>query len=122
MILFVSYATRQSNGVLRRALAISQAKRAPAMPDIPTLAEAGVSGVVVVNWYGLIAPKGTPASVIKRIAAETAKAVHAPVMMKHLIADGSDGVGSSPAEFAAHIRGESDQWRRVIKQAGIRAQ
>lgn len=117
----ISSQTHVKSGRLR-ALAISQAKRAPAMPEIPTLAEAGVPGVVVVNWYGLIAPKGTPGSAISRIAAETAKAVHAPVMMKRLIADGSDGVGSSPAEFAAHIRGESDQWRRVIKQAGIRAQ
>ena len=117
----ISSQTHVKSGRLR-ALAISQAKRAPAMPEIPTLAEAGVPGVVVVNWYGLIAPKGAPVSAIKRIAAETAKAVHAPVMMKRLIADGSDGVGSSPAEFAAHIRGESDQWRRVISQAGIRAQ
>ena len=117
----ISSQTHVKSGRLR-ALAISQGKRAPAMPEIPTLAEAGVRGVVVVNWYGLIAPKGTPASAIKQIAVETAKAVHAPVMMKRLIADGSDGVGSSPAEFAAHIRGESDQWRRVIKQAGIRAQ
>lgn len=105
-----------------RALAISTAKRAPAMPDIPTLAEAGVPGVVVVNWYGLIAPKAVPKAIIGKIAAETTKAVQAPAMMKHLVADGSEGVGSTPAEFTAHIRAESEQWRRVIKQAGIHAQ
>ena len=105
-----------------RALAVSTAKRAPAMPDTPTLAEAGVPNVVVVNWYGLIAPKNTPKAVINRIAAETAKAVQAPAMMKHLVADGSEGVGSTPAEFTAHIRAESDQWRRVIKQGGIQGQ
>ncbi len=105
-----------------RALAVSTAKRAPAMPDTPTLAEAGVPNVVVVNWYGLIAPKNTPKAVINRIATETAKAVQAPAMMKHLIADGSEGVGSTPAEFTAHIRAESDQWRRVIKQSGIQGQ
>ena len=104
-----------------RALAVSTAKRAPAMPDTPTLAEAGVSGVVVVNWYGLIAPKATPKSIIDRIAAETTRAVQAPAMMKHLVADGSEGVGATPSEFTAHIRAESDQWRRVIKEGGIRA-
>jgi len=109
------------NGRLR-ALAISTGKRAPAMPDIPTLAEAGVPGVVVVNWYGLIAPKAVPKAIIDRVAVETAKAVKAPAMMKHLVADGSEGVGSTPAEFTAHIRAEGEQWRRVIKQAGIHAQ
>jgi tripartite-type tricarboxylate transporter receptor subunit TctC len=116
----ISAQTHIKNGRLR-ALAISQAKRAPAMPDVPTLAEAGVPGVVVVNWYGLIAPKSTPKTVIDRIAAETAKAVRAPDMVKRLIADGSEGVGSTPAEFTRHIRGESEQWRRVIKAAGISA-
>lgn len=109
------------NGRLR-ALAISTGKRAPAMPDTPTLAEAGIPGVVVVNWYGLIAPKATPKAVIDRIAAETVKAVKAPAMQKHLIADGSEGVGSTAAEFAKHLRDESEQWRRVIKQGGIKAQ
>jgi tripartite-type tricarboxylate transporter receptor subunit TctC len=109
------------NGRLR-ALAVTPAKRAPAMPDTPTLGEAGVPGVVVVNWYGLIAPKNTPKAVIDRIAAETVKAVQAPAMMKRLIADGSEGVGTTPAQFGSHIRAESEQWRSVIKTAGIRAQ
>lgn len=105
-----------------RALAVSTAKRAPAMPEVPTMAEAGVPGVVVVNWYGLIAPKATPKAVIERVATEAAKAVKAPTMEKHLITDGSEGVGSTPAEFTTHIRAESEQWRRVIKQGGIKAQ
>ena len=105
-----------------RALAVTPAKRAPALPDTPTLAEAGVPGVVVVNWYGLIAPKGTPKAAIDRVAAETIKAVQAPELKKRLVADGSEGVGTTPAEFTAHIRAERDQWRRVIKQADIRGQ
>jgi len=105
-----------------RALAVTPAKRAPALPDTPTLAEAGVPGVVVVNWYGLIAPRDTPKAIVERVAAETVKAVRTPELTKRLIADGSEGVGTKPAEFAAHVRAESEQWRRVIKQAGISAQ
>ena len=103
-----------------RALAVTPAKRAPALPDVPTLGEAGVPGVVVVNWYGLIAPKGTPKAIVERIAAETVKSVKSPEMTKRLIAEGSEGVGTAPAEFAAHIRAERDMWARVIKQGGIR--
>jgi len=107
------------NGRLR-ALAVTPGKRAPALPDTPTLAEAGVPGVVVVNWYGLIAPKGTSNAIIERVSAETVKAVRTPELTKRLIADGSEGVGTRPAEFTAHISAESEQWRRVIQQAGIR--
>ncbi|MGH8648695.1 MAG: Bug family tripartite tricarboxylate transporter substrate binding protein, partial [Burkholderiales bacterium] len=105
-----------------RALAVSPPKRAPALPDTPTLIEAGVPGVAVVNWYGLVAPKGTSKTVLDRVAAETIKAVQGPEMKKRLVADGSEGAGTRPAEFAAHIRAESKQWRRVIEQAGIRGQ
>ena len=102
-----------------RALAVTPAKRAPALPDVPTLREAGVP-VVVVNWYGLIAPAGTPKAVVGRISGETAKAMQLPDVTKRLIAEGSEAVGSSPQEFAGHIRAEHDQWAGVIKQAGIR--
>jgi tripartite-type tricarboxylate transporter receptor subunit TctC len=104
-----------------RVLAVTPPKRAPALPDVPTLIETGVK-VAVVNFYGLIAPKNTPKAVINRVAAETVKAVRSPEMAKRLIADGSEGVGNSPAEFAKVIRDEHDQWARVIKQAGIKGQ
>jgi len=103
-----------------RMLAVSTGKRAPAVPDIPTLAEAGVPGVVVVNFYGLIAPKGTPKAVVDRIAGDTIKAVKSPEMSKRLIADGSEGVGTTPAQFAKELRDERAMWAKVIKQAGIR--
>jgi tripartite-type tricarboxylate transporter receptor subunit TctC len=105
-----------------RVLAVSPPKRAPALPDTPTLIEAGVPGVAVVNWYGLIAPKATLKATVDRISTETIKAVRTPEFGKRLVADGSEGVGTSPAEFAAHIGAESKQWRRVIQQAGIRGQ
>jgi tripartite-type tricarboxylate transporter receptor subunit TctC len=105
-----------------RALAVTPATRVPALPDVPTLGEAGVPGVVVVNWYGLIAPAGTPKNIIDRLGREAAKSMQAPDMTKRLVAEGSTAVGSSPQEFAAHIRAEHELWSRVIKQAGIRGQ
>ena len=105
-----------------RPLAVTTPKRVAAMPDMPTFAEAGVKGVVVVNWYGLIAPLKTPKPVIDRIAKETATAMHSPDVVKRLAGEGSEPVGSSPGEFAAHIKAEQALWSRVIKQAGIRAE
>jgi tripartite-type tricarboxylate transporter receptor subunit TctC len=105
-----------------RALAVTSPKRLPVLPDLPTLGEAGVKGVVVVNWYGLIAPARTPQPVVERLWKETANALHSPEFRKRLAADSSEPVGSSPAEFTAHIRAEHEQWSRVIKQAGIRGE
>jgi tripartite-type tricarboxylate transporter receptor subunit TctC len=105
-----------------RALAVTPAKRVAAVPDVPTFAEAGVKGVVVVNWYGLIAPARTPKPIVERVAQETRTAMLSPEVTKRLAAEGSDPIGSSPAEFAAHIRAETDQWSRVIKQAGIKGE
>ena len=105
-----------------RALAVTPAKRVQALPNMPTMAEAGIPGVVVVNWYGLIAPPKTPKPIVDRIGAEVAKAMHSPEMGQRLLAEGSEAVGSSPQEFAAHIRSEQALWSRVIKQAGIKAE
>ena len=105
-----------------RALAVTPPKRVQAVPNIPTMAEAGVQGVVVVNWYGLIAPGKTPKPIIDRISKEVAKAMHSPDMAQRLAAEGSEAVGSSPQEFQAHIRSEHEMWSRVIKQAGIKGE
>jgi tripartite-type tricarboxylate transporter receptor subunit TctC len=102
-----------------RVLAVSPDKRVPALPDTPTLKQAGVD-VAVVNWYGLIAPKGTPAVVVQRVAEESAKAMHAPDMVARLTAEGSEAVGSSPKEFGTRLHQEREQWARVIKQAKIK--
>ncbi|MDB5864638.1 MAG: hypothetical protein JWO70_2444 [Betaproteobacteria bacterium] len=105
-----------------RALAVTPAKRVQAMPSTPTMAEAGVPGVVVVNWYGLVAPAKTPRPIIEKISAETRKAMQSPEMAQRLLAEGSEAVGTSPKEFEAHIRSEQALWGRVIKQAGIKAE
>ncbi len=103
-----------------RALAVTPGKRVPALPSVPTFAEAGVKGVVVVNWYGLIAPAKTPPAIVNRLATQAGKAMQSPDMAKSLLAEGSEPVASSPADFAAHMRAENEQWARVVKAAGIR--
>ncbi len=103
-----------------RALAVTTAKRVPAVPNLPTFAEAGVKGVVVVNWYALIAPQKTPPAIIDRLAAETNKAMRLPDMTKSLLADGSEAVTGSPADLAAHIKAENEQWSRVVKAVGLK--
>jgi tripartite-type tricarboxylate transporter receptor subunit TctC len=104
-----------------RALAVTPGKRAPAMPNVPTLKEAGVP-VEVVNWYGLIAPAKTPKARAERVSNETAKAMQSPDVVKRIVAEGSEAVTTSPPAFAAHIRAEHERWSRVIKQAGIQGQ
>lgn len=103
-----------------RVLAVTTPERVPALPDVPTMAEAGVKHVVVVNWYGLVAPLKTPKAIVERLSQEVAKVVKSPDMQKQLISDGSSGVGSTPEQFAAHIKSERAMWARVVKQAGIK--
>ena len=105
-----------------RALAVTTPKRAPALPEVPTFAEAGVKGVVVVNWYGLVAPKGTAKPIIDLLANETIKAARSPEMAKRLVAEGSEAAGTTPAEFTAHLRAEHAMWSKVIKEGGIKGE
>jgi tripartite-type tricarboxylate transporter receptor subunit TctC len=105
-----------------RALAVTTPKRAPALPEVPTFAEAGVKGVVVVNWYGLVAPKGTAKPIIDLLANETIKAARSPEMAKRLVAEGSEAAGTTPAEFTAHLRAEHAMWSKVIREGGIKGE
>ena len=105
-----------------RALAVTTPRRVSAMPQVPTFAEADVKGMVVLNWYGLIAPLKTPPSVVERVAATTSKVMRSTDMIKSLLADGSEAVGSAPTAFAAHLKSEHEKWSRVVKTAGILGQ
>ncbi len=105
-----------------RALAVTLPKRSPVVPELPTITEAGVPGVVVVNWYGLLAPLNTPQAIIERLAQGVSAAMSHPEVIKRLLADGSDAATSTPEQFRAHIAEERDKWAKVIRNAGIRAQ
>jgi tripartite-type tricarboxylate transporter receptor subunit TctC len=103
-----------------RALAVTSNQRAQNLPDIPTFAESGVRDYDVRVWFGLLAPAGTPRSVIARIHADTLKVLASPALMERLKAESLDIVTMQPDEFGAYLRSEIAKWRDVIRQANIR--
>ncbi len=104
-----------------RLLGVSASKRDPALPDVPTLAEAGVPGYEVIGWYGLITTAGTPAPVMQKLHAEVTRILKLPEIKTIYANAGMDAVTSkSPAEFAAYIDSERVKWAKVIKTANIR--
>jgi tripartite-type tricarboxylate transporter receptor subunit TctC len=107
-----------SSGRLR-PIAITAAKRSPAIPELPTLAEAGVRGYEVDQWYGVITSSKVPAPVVRKLSAAIADALKVPEVAQRLSADGSTPVGSSPEQFSAHIRSEVAKWRKLAKEANL---
>lgn len=103
-----------------RALAIASEKRTKIAPEIPTMIEAGVPGYKVTQWHGLLAPRGTPAAILNRVRDGVVTALQHPDVATRLAADGTEAVGSTPAQFAAHLRFEHDTWSKVAKQTGLR--
>jgi len=104
-----------------RALAVLDSKRSSAMPDVPTAAEAGTP-LVAVNWYMLLAPAGTPRAVVERLNAEVVKAMNAPDIRERLSAIGGEPASGSPEDAAAFLRREYEQWGKVVREAGIKAE
>lgn len=102
-----------------RPLGVSSTKRSPVLPDLPTIAEAGVPGYEFSTWYGVLAPAKTPKAVIARLNAAVVKALKDPALREKLLATGLDPQPSTPAEFASLIRSETARWKKVIEEAGI---
>ena len=102
-----------------RPLAVANPSRSKQMPDLPTMIESGMPGFEVTQWHGLLAPRGTPRAILDRVHKEIAKAVHRPEVASRLALDGTEGVASSPKEFAAFLKSERDQWAKVAKAAKI---
>ena len=92
------------------------------MPDLPTIAEAGVPGYQATIWSGLLAPAGTPAPIIERLNREVVKAVRAPDFRAKLLELGAESVGSTAAEWGAFLRSEIEKWQKIAKRAGMRAE
>ena len=105
-----------------KALGIGGAKRIPAMPEIPTFAEAGLPGAEASNWWGVVAPSATPAPIVERLRKEILTLLDSAETRKRFELEGAEVLRTTQAEFAQLIAAETDKWTRVVKQAGIRAE
>jgi tripartite-type tricarboxylate transporter receptor subunit TctC len=104
-----------------RALALIAPQRAPALPEVPTVAEAGLADFEVTTWYGVLAPAGTPRSIVLRLNAELLRIMHAPETKERLAGMATDPLTSTPEEFAAYLRQEIAKWGDVVRRAGLKA-
>ncbi|MGO4329420.1 tripartite tricarboxylate transporter substrate binding protein [Cupriavidus sp. 2TAF22] len=104
-----------------RAVAVTTLKRARALPDVPTVAESGLPGFNISTWYGLWAPRGTPAPVVEKLAANAAQALRQPDVQRQYADMGAEPVGSSPAEFARYTVAEGNKWAEIVRKSGARA-
>ena len=103
-----------------KILAIGSAKRSPALPDVPTIAEAGVPGYEYTTWYGIFAPSGTPAATVKLLNGAVTKAVLSPEVSQRLMPQGAEPAPSTPQALTQYMKEESARWAKTIKAANIR--
>jgi tripartite-type tricarboxylate transporter receptor subunit TctC len=112
----------QLQGGTVRALAVTTAKRSPALPDVPTVAEQGVAGYATGNWFGVLGPKGMDATLVAKIQKDIAAALKDQTVVDYLNKNGSVAIGSTPKEFDAFMRAEAAKWGPVIKAANIKVE
>jgi hypothetical protein len=103
-----------------RALAVTSSKRSALMPDLPTMAEAGVAGFEAAAWQGIVVPVGTPADIVQKLNAEVNKALQNPDLRGRLAAQGADILGGTSAEYAAYLRAEMPRWAKAVKDSGAK--
>jgi tripartite-type tricarboxylate transporter receptor subunit TctC len=104
-----------------RAFAVTSSTRHPSLPDVPTLAEAGVPGFEATAWFGFVAPAATPKPVLQKLNAEMVKALHDPMVKEKMDAQGVTIIANSSADFARLIASESAKWKQVVERSGARA-
>lgn len=102
-----------------RSLAITSLKRSRAMPEVPTMSEAGLRGFEVISWYGLLAPAGTPQEIVQRLNAAIDRSVHEPDALERLASFGAEPVDMTPDAFGTFIRNELEKWAKVVKASGM---
>lgn len=104
------------------ALGVTSSTRTPLLPDVPTIAEAGVPGYNVIGWFGLFVPTGVPQPIVERLNHEVVQILHDPKVKELLLAQGAEPIGNSPEDFAAFVQNEHDRWAEIIREAGISPQ
>jgi tripartite-type tricarboxylate transporter receptor subunit TctC len=104
-----------------KILAISSAQRSAALPDVPTVAEAGVPGYALTSWYGALAPAGTSAAIVTQLNTEMVTALNLPDVKARLTAEGAEPVGNTAAQFQAYIRVEIEKYAKIVAALGIKA-
>jgi tripartite-type tricarboxylate transporter receptor subunit TctC len=105
-----------------RALGVTTAKRTALLPDLPTIAEAGVPGYEANNWYGILVPAKTPHAIVERLNREAVKILNTPAIKEQLFRQGLDASPSTPQEFSAYIKSETAKWSKVVKASGAKAE
>jgi tripartite-type tricarboxylate transporter receptor subunit TctC len=105
-----------------RALALTAAKRSAVLPDLPTIAEAGVAGYEFASWYGVLAPAGTPAPRVAKLHDILVKSLRSPDLAGRMATEGADIIAGSPQQFAAYLRTELAKWAKVVKDSGLRVE
>jgi tripartite-type tricarboxylate transporter receptor subunit TctC len=105
-----------------KALAVGGLKRSPLLPNVPTLAEAGVPGYEAVNWWGIAAPAGTPKPVLERLYRDMTEIQKSPELVRRFETEAVEAVQMTPSEFARYIEQDTAKWARVIREAGITPQ
>jgi len=105
-----------------RALAVTGARRSPALPELPTMMEAGVRGYESSTWYGLLAPKATSRAIVTKLNHEVVAIINLPEVKANLLAEGAEPVGNTPEQFGDFIKAEIAKWGKVIRTAGLRAE
>ena len=105
-----------------KGIAVTTARRAALLPDVPTLSEAGLSGFDANNWYGIVVPARTPRAIIERLNAEVTKILHLPDVKATLLNQGLDPAPGTPEQFGAYMKSERVKWAKVIRESGAKAE
>ncbi len=115
----ISSAPHLTSGKLR-ALGVTSGRRSPNLPQLPTIAEAGVPGYDVTGWYGIVAPAGTPATIIRKLETELGRAMHTSEVADKLAADGTEALTGTPDELRTAIAKEIDKWTQLVRSTGLK--